>query len=143
MEFSKSQEKTIIRSINKLNELKPICDVKFNEYQSVKFKGGLAIWIGFFVMLGVLSGNSEVKDAIGTLGVGVSPFLLIGGIIYIFDARKKYHKAISDCIEHEKPLLDLGLGYSPVSSYSTEPRLIVIDTREEIDIKLLRDIENI
>ena len=77
MEFSKSQEKTIIRSTNKLNELKPICDVKFSEYQSGKFKGRLAILIGFFVMLGVLSGNSEVKDAFGTLGVGVSPFCLL------------------------------------------------------------------
>ncbi|WP_141710030.1 hypothetical protein, partial [Vibrio splendidus] len=69
MKFSKFQENEITRSIDKLNELTPISDQRYKEYESANFKGGLVIIFGFLVIIATLSGNNEVHKSIGTLGL--------------------------------------------------------------------------
>ncbi|MEZ8290946.1 hypothetical protein CWN98_21120 [Vibrio splendidus] len=135
MKFSKFQENEITRSIDKLNELTPISDQRYKEYESAKFKGGLVIIFGFLVIIATLSGNNEVHKSIGTLGVGASPFLFLGGFAYIWNVRQKYHKAISVYTKYEQPLLAFGLAYIPASSYNKESRLIVIETNDEFHFK--------
>jgi hypothetical protein len=91
------------------------------------------------LFLGVISGNYEIKESIGSLGVGSLPIVFIGAIIYFHSSRKKHDQIITKYIEAIQPLFDLGLSYTPKSKDCSNRRLIILKTGEELNIN---DFEN-
>jgi len=123
--------------IRALNALQGDYDKPFKVYDSAKLKAGFAIFASGMLFLGVLSGNYEIQESIGTLGVGSLPIIFIGAVIYFLNARKQYNNQITKRIKIEKPLFDLGVSYHPMGKHYKESCLIIIDTREEVDINSL------
>ncbi|MEG3753756.1 MULTISPECIES: hypothetical protein [Psychromonas] len=137
MEFTTEQKRIVVSSIRKLDALQGDYDKCFEVYDSAKVKVGFAIFASGMLFLGVLSGNYEIQECIGTLGVGSLPIIFISAIIYFLNARKQYNNQITKRIKIEKSLFDLGVSYRPMGKYYKEPCLIVIDTREEVDVNSL------
>ncbi len=134
MDFTDEQQKQIALSIRTLDRLQSDYDKSFETYDSAKVKGGFAAFISGILLLGVFTGNHEVQESIGTLGAGILPLVFIGAIIYFISARKKYHQKITEHLEAEQPLFDLGLSYTPIGRHFSERRLVVLKTREELNV---------
>ena len=84
--------------------------------------------------LGFLFGNHEISQSIGSVGVGLLPFITIGFAIYFFKCRAKYHQMILQENEAERPLLELGLSYWPLGRHNKSRRLYVVKTKEELNV---------
>ena len=131
--ISEEEKKSIAAAIRTLDRIQPEFDKVFDTYDSAKVKCGLAAFVSGMAFLGVLSGNHEIQESIGTLGVGALPLIFMGSAIYFFQTRKMYHQKISEHNKAKKPLMDLGLSYTPIGRHFTQNRLIVLDSRQELD----------
>lgn len=134
MDLTEEQKKKVAVSIKALDRIQSDYENSFESYESAKVKGGFAAFISGMLFLGFVSGNYEIQQSIGTLGVGSLPIIFIGALVYFFNARNKYHGKISEHLKADQPLFDLGLSYTPVGRYFSEPSLNVIKTGEELNI---------
>ncbi|GDY25205.1 hypothetical protein AHAT_10950 [Agarivorans sp. Toyoura001] len=69
MDLNEDQKKIVASAIRKLDRLQPEYDKSFEAYDSAKVKCGFAAFVSGILFIGVLSGNYEIQESIGTLGV--------------------------------------------------------------------------
>lgn len=135
MVFDEEQRKTIAYSIRRLDALQPALDEAYDRYETSKSKFYWSLYIcgGLITML--VFESFDLQAAIGILGVIALPLIITFFGVSFFNARKEYHQKISEKWTTEQPLRDLGLSYTPISEHFSQPTLIVLDSREELDIK--------
>jgi len=140
MDFTEKQKNKIAYAILKLDKLQPDYNESYKKHNSAKFYAGLTILGVLATYLHMFTGGyDEIVSNIGSYGVGMLPFILIGAIWYIYDCRKKYENNQNDESEAEKPLRNLGLTYWPPNKYGDSlqqfGRLWVTETGEDLNVE--------
>jgi hypothetical protein len=134
MEFSDKQKEDIAFAIRRLDSLQPSYDEAFDSFEKGKVKFGLSLFASSSLFVTVLFGNQELERGIGMLGVAALPIIAFISVYCIYSLRKKYHNIITEQLNLKQLLFDIGLSYNPTSRLIKKRWLIVLETKEELDI---------
>ncbi|NCC03389.1 MAG: hypothetical protein EOM37_04995 [Proteobacteria bacterium] len=128
MHFTNQEKKEILNAIQNLDTLHRFNDMPHDKYADAVTKCGFITFIAGMFFIGVLFENPEIKEMIGSVGVGALPVVLLGTAIYFFNIRKKHERHFTNCRKAAEPLRKLNLSYSP-------------ETKSLYDFKMQKDLD--
>lgn len=139
MRYSEDEINDILLIVSRLDYIEPFKQKAFDEYARAKRMGYSSMFVSSMILLGVFSGNYEIKEAIGTLGVGIMPFLFIGGLLFLSSKRKVYGRFVSQSVEEDLSLRKYDLSYLSGRA-GRSSTLYFLSSDEEVTLEQLKEL---